>query len=81
MAVGPGPRKHRAGYKTNNGGESRVRWRGLCALGDGGQNMSVPRRVMQTELGRYRALRDMRSPQIEITYNKQRSQERGKFGC
>ena len=31
-----------AGYETNNCRELRVRWRGLRALGERGQNMSVP---------------------------------------
>ena len=40
VADGPGSRECKAGYETNNCGELRVRWRKLCALGEGGQNMS-----------------------------------------
>ena len=46
LAVGPGSRECKAGHETNNCGELRVRWRGLCALGKGGQNMSVSRWVL-----------------------------------
>ena len=50
VAFGPGPREYKAGHETSNCGELRVRWRGLCALSKGGgQNTSVPRRVVQTE--------------------------------
>ena len=35
-AVGPGPRECKAGHEPNNFGELRVRWGGLCALGNGG---------------------------------------------
>ena len=48
LAVGPGPRECKAGYETNNCGELRVRWRELCALGEGGQNMGVLMWVLQT---------------------------------
>ena len=49
-----GLRECKAGYETSHCGELRVRWRELCALGEGGQNMSVLRRVLQKELGRYK---------------------------
>ena len=41
LAVGPGSRERNTGYETNNCGELRVRWWVLCALGEGGQNISV----------------------------------------
>ena len=50
VAVGPGSGECKAGYETNNCGELRVRWRGLCALGEGGQNMGVPKWVLQKGL-------------------------------
>ena len=53
VALEPGSRDCKAGYETSNCGELRVRWRELCALGEGGQKMSVPRWVLQSGLGRF----------------------------
>ena len=36
VRVGPKLREFEAGYETSNFGELRVRWRGPCALGEGG---------------------------------------------
>ena len=47
MAVGPGPKECKAGYETNNCGDLHIRWRELFAFGEGGKNMSAPRRVLQ----------------------------------
>ena len=41
VVAGPGSRECKAGYETNNRGESRVRWQGLCALGEGGGLVKV----------------------------------------
>ena len=54
VTAGPGSRECKAGYGTNNYGELRLRWRGLRALAERGQNTSVSKRVLQTELGRYK---------------------------
>ena len=45
-SVGPGPKNCKAGYETNNCWELRVKWRGLYALGEGGQHMGVPKWVL-----------------------------------
>ena len=37
VAVGAGPRECEAEYETNNCGELRIRWREICALGEGGR--------------------------------------------
>ena len=47
VRVGPGLRECEARYETKNCGEFRVRWRELCALGEG-HNMGVSRWVSQT---------------------------------
>ena len=36
VAVGPGPRQCKAGDETKICGKLRLRWGGLCALGNGG---------------------------------------------
>ena len=36
VAVGPGSGERKAGFETNNCGELRVGWRGLCAFREGG---------------------------------------------
>ena len=48
--VGPGLRNCKAGYETTNCGELRVRWRGLRALGESGQNMGVSRRCCKQNM-------------------------------
>ena len=50
VGVGPGLNECEAGYETNNCGEMCVRCRGPCALGEGGQNIGVPRLVLQESL-------------------------------
>ena len=55
VRVGPRLRQCEARYETGNCGEFCVRWRGLCALGEGGEEHGrVPRLMLQTELGRYK---------------------------
>ena len=54
VTVGPGSRVCKVGYETNICGDLRVRWRGLRALGESGQNTRVSKWVLQTELGRYK---------------------------
>ena len=48
VAVGPGSGECKAGYETNNRCDLRVRWRKLCALGEGEQDISVLRWVLRT---------------------------------
>ena len=48
VAVGPGSEECKAGYETNNRCDLRVRWRKLCALGEGEQDISVLRWVLRT---------------------------------
>jgi len=48
VAVGPGPGGCAAGYGTKNCCDLRVRWRELCALGEGEQDISVLRWVLRT---------------------------------
>ena len=48
VALGPGSGECKAGYETNNRCDLRVRWRKLCALGEGEQDISVLRCVLRT---------------------------------
>ena len=48
VAVGPGSGECTAGYETNNCCDLRVRWRELCALGEGEQDIRVLRWVLRT---------------------------------
>ena len=50
VAVGPGSGDCKAGYETSNCGELRVRWRELCALGEGAEH-ELAKVGVQTELG------------------------------
>ena len=70
VMVGPGLRVFKAGYETKNCGEFRVRWRGLCALGERGQNRGVPKWVLQTKLCWYKTKREMgiQDKQIKISW-------------
>ena len=53
VAVGPGPSECKTGRETDNCGELRVRWKGLCALKVGGEHerakVGVTSRVRYSE--------------------------------
>ena len=61
VRAGQGLKGGGAGYETKKCGELRVRWRGLCALGEMVQNTGVPRRALQTEHGRYKTEKERES--------------------